>query len=85
MVARKRGPGHRQSHEHPYESNPSIKTRRIIFSYGLDLFLTGRCVRTDAATLLTLADVFGLRKSALAIFPTLFDVFSFLANWHLLA
>lgn len=51
---------------------------------GLFFLRSGRCVRTDAATLLTRADVFGLRRSALAIFPTRFDVFSFFANGHLL-
>ena len=49
---------------------------------GYFFFLSAACVSADAATLFAVAELFGLRNTALAFDATDFDVFSFLPMTH---
>jgi hypothetical protein len=66
------------SHYHSHQKrNFNQELRRILIDYFF--FLSGRCVKADAATALVILVLLERRKTFDASFPTRLDVFSFFA------
>lgn len=55
------------------------KNNKVMLDYFFPFFLSGACVKAEAATLFTVFEDFGSLKSLPAFEATDFDVFSFFA------